>query len=98
MFRKILEHAERKAGSQKALSIVLEMQESALSKRKSGEVKWAEDEIDAILVYAEFCVACRISHQKETEALSETIRIVLEGKKRIQDEQRPVFKKELKDE
>jgi hypothetical protein len=63
MFRKILEHAEKKAGSQKALAIVLDMTDSALSKRKSGEVKWTEDEINNIFVYAEFCTACRTCHQ-----------------------------------
>jgi hypothetical protein len=93
MFREILNNAIRKAGNQENLAAKLDISPTALTNKINGKTSWHESEIDIVFKIADFCTACRASHQKETEALSETIRIVLEGKKRIQDELRPVFKK-----
>lgn len=81
MFREILNKALQNAGNQENLAIKLDLSPSALSKKLKGETGWNETDIDNIFEVSQFCAACAESHEKEINALSETLRVVLHRRK-----------------
>ena len=91
MFREILNKALQTAGNQENLAVKLDLSPSALSKKMKGEAGWCEADIDVLFKVSAFCEKCQERHTQETNALSETIRIILKNKK---EEQEPLFKKE----
>lgn len=80
MFRTILNRAVANCGNQENFSFAIDVSASCLSKKMKGEVGWNEKEIDKIFELSEFCDVCSGKHKKEMDALTETIRVILEGR------------------
>lgn len=93
MFRDILNNAIKKAGNQENLASKLDLSPTALTNKINGKTCWHESEIDSIINLADFCTACRESHQRERDALLETIRVLGQVKKELE---KPLFSKEVK--
>lgn len=90
MFREILNKALSVAGNQENLAAQMDLSPSALSKKLKGEAGWSESDLDVLFRVSAFCEACNARHVQETEALSETIRIILKNKHTGQE---PLFKR-----
>lgn len=77
MFREIVNRAVHNVESQANLAVQLDISPSVLSKKMKGEVGWTEQDIDQLFRLSDFCHACKKTHSKELDALTEALRVVL---------------------
>ncbi len=78
MFRDVVNKALQNTGNQENLATKLDLSPSALSNKLNCKTGWNESEIDIILNLADYCTSCKANHEKEIDALSGSLRVILD--------------------